>query len=287
MNIVLPPKFEPTKKQLFIYITIIIVCIISIILSFYVQFYARKSVIEFLGIKIDAELGKKSNKEIENIKAHFDQMFTNSIEDDNKEGNKSKEDVNKDLVYTGYQKKESKGTNYDIDINIPYINIDNEIIDEYNDEIKETFEEKAKEILRKQSANVIYTVEYVANVHEGILSLIIKTNLKEGSNPQRVIIQAYNYDLRNKKEISLEEVLDIERLDETEVQQKIKSEIEEEQKRVEDLSELGYNVYSRDVDSKIYNIENSKEFYLTDNTLFVVYAYGNETYTSEMDLIVI
>lgn len=55
--------------------------------------------------------------------------------------------------------------------------------------------------------NVIFTVEYVANVQDDILSLMIKSNLKEGSNAQRIIIQTYNYDLRNNKEISLERVL--------------------------------------------------------------------------------
>ena len=88
--------------------------------------------------------------------------------------------------------------------------------------------------------------------------------MKEGSSAQRVIIETFNYDLKNNKEVTLEEVL-----------------------KIENLKNLGYNIYSRDVTSNIYNIENTKEFYLTANTLYVIYAYGNGTFTSEMDLIVI
>ena len=55
----------------------------------------------------------------------------------------------------------------------------------------------------------------------------------------------------------------------------------------EDLEKLGYNVYSRDVSNDMYKIENSKEFYLTNDTLYIIYAYGNDNFTSEIDLIVI
>ena len=116
---------------------------------------------------------------------------------------------------------------------------------------------------------------------------MIHSNLKEGTSAQRVIVETYNYDLRNNKEISLEEVLRIENIEQDQMQNKIKSEIEIEQKKVEDLKNLGYNIYSRDVKSDTYNIENSNQFYLTNDTLYIVYPYGNETFTSEMDLIII
>ena len=120
-----------------------------------------------------------------------------------------------------------------------------------------------------------------------MLSLIIRSNLKEGSSAQRVIIQTYNYDLRNNKEITLEEVLKIKNMNSFELQEKIKSEISMEQKKVEDLKTLGYTIYSREIESDKYKIENTKEFYVTNNTLYVIYAYGNETFTSEVDLIVV
>jgi len=119
------------------------------------------------------------------------------------------------------------------------------------------------------------------------LSVVIHSNLKEGTSAQRVIVETYNYDLRNNKEISLEEVLRIENIEPEQMQNKIKSEIEIEQKKVEDLKNLGYSIYSRDAENDRYKIENSKQFYLTNQTLYIIYAYGNDTFTSEMDLVVI
>lgn len=190
-------------------------------------------------------------------------------------------------MYTILQKKENKQNDYDIDVNIPHINIDNEKIEEYNKEIEDVFINKTNNILESQGRNTVYTVEYVANVQYDILSLMICSNLKEGVSAQRVIIQTYNYDLRNNKEISLEEVLKIEQMEKEEIQLKINDEIENEQKKVQDLKDLGYNIYSRDTKSEIYKVENSNVFYVTKDTLYIIYAYGNDTFTSEMDLVVI
>lgn len=285
MKVVLPEEKVFNKKQLAIYIIIIVVCIISIIIASYVQFYARIDVGKLLGFNSEEGLGNKTQEEVELLTANFDQVFTNSIE--NGEGQDSKkQESDKPLVYTKTEKKVSKQNSYDIEVHIPYINIDNEKIEQYNNEI-EDFVSKTNSILETQNKNTIYTVEYAANVENDILSLMIRSNLKEGASAQRVIIQTYNYDLRNNKEITLEEVLKIENLNQSEIQEKIKNEINAEQKKVEDLKNLGYTIYNRDVTSDIYKIENSKQFYLTNNALYIIYAYGNETFTSEMDLIVI
>lgn len=53
-----------------------------------------------------------------------------------------------------------------------------------------------------------------------------------------------------------------------------------------DLKELGLNIYDRDVSSDIYSLEKSTEFYVTNDTLYIIYAYGNSNLTSEMDLII-
>lgn len=285
MKVVLPEKKTFKKKEIVIYISIVVVCILSIIIAFYVQFYARIDVGRLFGFDSEVKFGNKTEEEKELLKAEFDQIFTNDIE--NAEGQDSKKkESDKALVYTKTEKKESKLNSYDIEVHIPYINIDNEKVEEYNKEI-EDFVDKTNSVLESKDRNIIYTVEYVANVQNDILSLMIRSNLKEGSSAQRVIIQTYNYDLRNNKEITLEEVLKIENVNSFEIQGKIKSEIDTEQRKVEDLKNLGYNIYSRDVASDIYDIKNSNEFYLTENTLYIIYAYGNETFTSEMDLIVL
>lgn len=285
MKVVLPEEKVFNKKQIAIYITIMIVCIISIIIAFYVQFYARIDIGRFLGFESITELGNKTEEEVGVLKSQFEQIFTNSIENANGQVNKKKE-ADKPLVYTKVQKKESKLNSYDVEVYIPYINIDNEIVEGYNKEI-DSFVKKTNQIVETQGENTIYTVEYVANVKDNILSLMIRSNLKEGSNAQRVIIQTYNYDLRNNKEITLEKMLKIENLNQNEIQEKIRSEIEIEQKKVDDLKSLGYNIYNRDLTSYSYNIENSKQYYLDNDTLYIIYAYGNEKFTSEMDLIII
>lgn len=286
MNVTLPEKKAIKKRELIIYISIIIFCIISIIIAFYVQFYARIDFATLIGID-SKEYEKKSEEEIQVLKADFDKIFNNSIENVSEQNNEKRKDKDKAIVYTGAKKKESKLNSYDIEVHIPQINIDNQVIEKFNKEIQDIFVSKTRDILKSENNNVIYTVEYAANIEYDVLSLIIRSNLKEGASAQRVIIQTYNYDLRNNKEISLEEVLKIKNINKAEAQELIKSEIESEQRKVEDLKKLGYNIYSREASSDMYDIENSKQFYLTSDALYIIYAYGNDTFTSEMDMIVI
>ncbi len=285
MNVMLPNEEKMKWKRLIIYVTIMVICIIAVIIAFYVQFYARIDFGTLMGIYSN-KYGDKSEDQIQILKAEFDEIFTNNIENEEGQDSKKKE-KDKPLIYTELSKKESKVNSYDVEVYIPHINIDSEIIDAYNQEIEEVFANKTESILKSENQNSIYTVEYVANVEYDILSLMIRSNLKEGSSAQRVIIQTYNYDLRNNKEISLEEVLKVKNINISQTQEKINSEIESAQRKVQELKDLGYNIYSRNLSNEIYQIENSKEFYLTDQTLYIVYAYGNDTFTSEMDLIVI
>ena len=286
MNVTLPEKMKFNKKQLIIYISILFVCIISIIIAFYVQFYARIDIGRLVGINSEVEFGNKTSEEVEELKNGFNQIFTNQIED-NGQNDSKKEEKDKSIVYTKYEKQESKLNSYELEIHITHINIKNEIVEQYNQEIENIFVKIAQNILKSENKNIIYTVDYVANIKDGILSVMIKSNFKEGAEAQKVIIQTYNYDLRNNKEITLAEILKIEHLEQNTVQNMIKDEISKEQKKVEDLKKLGYNIYNRNVSSDIYSIENSTEFYLTDKTLYIIYAYGNETSTSEMDLIIL
>lgn len=287
MNVVLPEKNRIKKKQLFIYISIIIICIISVIIAFYVQFYTRIDIAKFIGISQKAGLGSKTEEQQQTIKSEFNTIFNNTITNDNDTNNSKKEEADKKIVYTKYEKKETKLNSYDLEVHIPHINISGEVVEKYNQEIENIFVDMAKKVLQSENNNVIYTVEYVANIQDDILSVMIKSNLKEGSKAQKVIIQTYNYDLRNNKEITLAEVLKIEQLNENDVQNKIKADIQTEQKKAQDLKSLGYNIYSRDINSDIYSIEKSTEFYFTGNTLYIIYAYGNQMATSEMDIVIL
>ena len=286
MKLRLPEENKIKKKQLIIYTSIIIVCIICVIIAFYVQFYARIDLGRLVGIDGEEKFGQKTEEQTLTLETEFDQIFTNSLTNTENQGDNKKKDNSKDLVYVDLEKKETKLNSYDLEVHIPRINIDSPVVDEYNQDIQ-SFIDKTNEVLESENQNIIYTVDYVANVQDGILSLMIKSNLKEGSNAQRVIVETYNYDLRNNKEISLEEVLAIEYLDKNDVQNRIDAKIAQEQRQVEDLKDLGYNIYNRDTSSEQYKVENSKYFYLTDNVLYIIYPYGNENYTSEMDLVII
>ncbi len=286
MNLKLQDEKPIRKKQLIIYISIIIVCIICVIIAFYVQFYARIDLGRLVGIDREQKFGQKTEEQTLALETEFDQIFTNSLTNVENQGDNKKKDNSKELVYVDLEKKETKLNSYDLEVHIPKINIDSPVVDEYNQDIQ-SFIDKTNEVLGSENQNIIYTVDYVANVQDGILSLMIKSNLKEGSNAQRVIVETYNYDLRNNKEISLEEVLAIEYLDKNDVQNRIDTKIAQEQRQVEDLKDLGYNIYNRDTSSEQYKVENSKYFYLTNNVLYIIYPYGNENYTSEMDLVII
>ena len=287
MNVTLPENEGIKKGQIVLYVSIILVCIICVIVAFYVQFYARIDLASLVGMGSESAYGNKTEEETLTLESEFNNLFVNGIVNDNGENNNKKQEQDKDLVHTGYQQKETKLNSYDLEVNIPHINVDNEITDGYNKEIEDIFLKLANNVLQTENSNIIYTVDYVANVQDGILSLMIRSNLKQGSNAQQVIIQTYNYDLRNNKEITLQEVLKIERLDEQDIQNRINTKVQEEEQKAKDLQSLGYNIYLRDTSSEIYNLENSTEFYLSGDALYIIYAYGNAAETSEMDLVIL
>ena len=219
--------------------------------------------------------------------SNFENIFQNQLEEYETDITIEKIDKEQEIVYTYYTKNENKKNSYDMNLNIPYINIDNEMIAKYNEEIKETYEKKAEKILQTENKNTIYSLQYEATIEDDILSLVIRTSLKEGSNAQRLIIQTFNYDLKNHKEITLEEMIYQKQLNLDEIQNKIDKEIETEYRRVEDLKSLGYEIFERNPEDEMYQIKNTQEFFIKDGNIYIIYAYGNEHFTSEMDLVIV
>lgn len=281
MNVVLPTENKFSKTRKIIYISIGIICIIAAFVIIYVQ-YIKDS-------KLALVIGKNdmSDDKYQELKMDFDNVFTNTITKIDKT-EYSRHYAEKELAFTGYQKKEIKEGYYSLDVNIPYINIKNEKTIEYNKEIISTFQEKSETILNNSNGNnVIYTVDYGAYVEDGILSIIIRSNLKEGTNTQRVIVQTYNYDLINNKEITIYDMLNLKNIDKNLANNKIKKEIQQSQEQIEQLKQLGYTIYERNLEDERYKIENATEFFIgQDEKLYIIYAYGNEEFTSEMDLVI-
>ena len=287
MNVTKPDKVGISKRGIIIYSIIIFICIIALLVAFYVQFYKRIDLSRLVGINQEEKFGNKSEEEKIEIEADFIKLFNNTL--DNKEGdyNNKKSEIDKELVYTKFEKKETKVNSFDLEVHVPEINIKSEEVDKCNKEIKEIFIDFVDKIVQSENKNVIYTVDYTANIQNGILSVMIHSNFKEGTKAQKVIIKTYNYDLRNNKELKLQEVVGFEQLNENKVQDMINTKIESEQKKVKDLEGLGYNIYNRDIKNDMYKIENTEEFYMTENVIYIIYPYGNNAETSEMDLVIL
>ena len=282
MNVRLPEKEKLKKRTITIYIVLLIICILAVVVVVGVQILGNDVVNNLFGIN---KLVKRTEQEEAELKANFENIFDNKFDDiKNYEVQKMKND--KDIVYTNYYKEE-KNNKYEMNVNLPYINIKNKVVQNFNQEISSTFEAKAEEIIKDTDKKVIYTVKYKANIENDILSLVIYSDLKQDSSAQRVIIQTFNFNLEDNKELTLDDVIKIYDLNKNEVQDKIDKDIKLEQKKSEDLMGLGYNVFSRDLKSEIYKVENVKEYFIYNNNIYVICAYGNEKATSEKDIVII
>lgn len=282
MNLTLPEKQKLNKNTITIYIIVALICVLAIVVVIGIQILGNDIINNMFGIN---KLVKRTEQEEALLKTNFETLFKNEIID---KGNYTaqKIDENNEIIVKDYIKVE-KTDNYDININLPKINIKNKIVQNFNQEIVDTYKAKAEEVLKTIDNNIIYTLKYEAYIENNILSLALYSDLKQGTSAQRVIVQTFNFNLEENKKITLEEVLKMYNLDVNEVQNKIYRNIEEEQNKSNDLKELGYNVFSRDVQSEIYNVENITEFFIYNGNIYIIFAYGNEDITSERDLVII
>ncbi|OKZ75248.1 MAG: hypothetical protein BHW00_02405 [Clostridium sp. 26_22] len=282
MNVTLPEKNKINKRRIIIYSIAIFACILAIVVVIGIQILGNDVVDNFFGV---SKITKKTEEEENRLKANFDTLFQNQLEN-NSSCEVKKIDKNKDIVYTNYENTDKSANNYEMNVNLPYINIKNQSVQDYNENIKNIFQAKAEEVLKSTNSNVIYTVKYEAYIENNILSLIIYSDLKQDSSAQRIIVQTFNFNLETNKELTLEDIIKIYELDEKTVQDKIDNEIKTEEKKAEDLKALGYNVFTRDTKSDMYKIKNATEFFVHNNNLYIIYAYGNDKLTSERDIVV-
>lgn len=282
MNVVIEDESKKNKRLKIFYIGIISICVIAIILAIVVQ------IVKTNDASAVAKLPQLTENQKNQHKDEFEKIFENKVNYlENNSYKISKLASDKEIVYIGYQNNDSKLNDYELKVNIPYININNDTIEGFNTQIKDIFEKKAKSIINTQNNNVIYTVDYSAYISNNVLSLVVRSTLKEGTNPQRDIIQTYNYDLTNQKEYTIDDMLNAKGITKKEANQKIKEEIKQQQEKAEELEKLGYTTYKRDYTSDIYNINNATEYLMgEDNALYIIYAYGNENNTNEMDVVI-
>lgn len=282
MNVILPEKPKILNRRNVTYLTILVICAVAIAIAVY-QFFTEEKLDVILG------LTKAENEEVNQLRDDFNNIFTNEllIKQKSLNSNIIKSEENKEIVYTEYQKEEKSNNNYNIDVKIPIINIENDIIKNYNEEIKNNFEKAAEDVLQTQDRNIVYTVNYMASIQNDILSVVILSTLKQGDGAQRTILKAYNYNLKTNKEASLQEFMKIKYLDKKVLQQAIETEIKNSQEQTEQLKELGYNIFARNVTDEMYKVENATNYFMNDGYLYIIYAYGNSNNTSEMDIVII
>lgn len=269
-----------TWRKIFV-ISIIVICIVSINFAIYLEITKKDNT-----AKGEEELIIDTVALTEN----FESIFDNKIEHQNNNVTSvAKKDFSKEIVYTSFTKEEKQNGKYDINANIPYININNENAENINKEINEIFYNKVNEILLKTNEEeIIYNVKYKAYINENILSLVISSNLKEGNNSQRLIIKTYNYNISSNEILDINQILNYRKLNSKKVQTQINNRISEAAKTAMQYQELGYNKYLRNVNDEMYKIQNTKVFFLGEGkSLYILYPYGNSNYTTELDLLVI
>ena len=232
------------------------------------------------------EEGEKSQVE---LKEQLNELFTNTL---NLNGYDTtgiqKLNTEEDIVYTAYDIQETNDV-YEVNMKIPAVNIKNELSITLNNATQTTFINKANEIIanKESKKKTIYTIDYAAYVNNDILSLVIRSTLKEGTAAQRVMIQTYNYNLTNNTEASLVDLITVKKLNKDEVNDKIAKVVKIAYNESQALKNMGYNqIYNRDLTNEMYTVDGAGVYFLGPNgELYIIYPYGNNEFTSTMDII--
>lgn len=283
------------NKRYIIYIVIAIICVIAIISGVYYQVFENKPKQKQNTVTNEIVDNQDPDEVIdpEILKEEFNSLFNNSFDDqgyDTSTIQKIQGLEEQNIIYAAYNIKEEKDERYSVDINLPVFNVQGDTVAEFNRTTQAIFADKANDVLSKSDKYTIYNVEYVAYLNENILSLVIKSTLKEGDSAQRIIVQTYNYDIETGKKLTLNEVLEAKGIELKEVNKKIERQVEEANKQAEAISEAliqsGQSVYRRDINNAMYVTDNVNHFFVgLDGQIYIVYPYGNSNFTSEMDVI--
>ena len=272
-----------------IYILIGVFCVLAVIAGIYAQFFvsdADKNNVIMPGFNQEPgeEVHEKTQEE---IKTQLSSLFTNEVHvEDYDASNVQKLDETKEIVYSAYDIEEQT-ENYELHIHLPVMNIKGDVPTSFNNITQTVFANKASEILSNQNANkTIYSVDFTAYVNGDILSLAIRSTLKEGNNPQRVIVQTYNYNLFTAEKVELADMLAQKNIVQSDCQNKIQEVVGKAQEEAQILLQSGYTVYNRDLSNSMYQIANASTYFLGPNgELYIIFAYGNQNFTSEMDVV--
>lgn len=274
------------KYKIVFFTTIALICIACICVAIYIQFFYKYAETDplMLGINIGS---KKSNEYYNNLKVEFNSIFTSELITEEPNTRVDKIQTNKEIVYTGHNLKNEDENFYQIDIKVPTLNVNTQVAKKINEEIETEFYDKANNIMRNMEGYTIYTVSYLAYVNKDIVSIAIKASLKEDNKNEKVSIKTYNYSIPTGKEVSLEELVELKQITKNEVQKNIDEEIKKAYNNALAISQEYGITYNRKLDDERYKFDNTKEFFLTnEGNVYIIYPYGNEEYTNEVDIVI-
>lgn len=274
------------KRKVVFFAVLFLICILALSIGIYVQFFYKYTATDpfLIGINLGAE---KTKEEYAMLEANFNALFTNELNVNSEELDVQKIQGNNDVVYTGYNLKNEDETYYSIDVKVPVININTDVAKNLSNDIKKDFYDNASSYMRQTEQNIIYSVDYAAYINEQILSIVVRASLREGENPEKIIIKTYNYNILEEKEVSFEDMIKYKGTEKEIVQEKIDDEIKTAHDNAVIIAEQFGNMYNRDLDNEMYKVENTENYFLTqDGYVYVVYSYGNNEYTNVVDVII-
>lgn len=282
MNVQLPKEYKVRKRDIVIYTICIIICVVALTVAVTVQVLGENVTNKVFHAN---KLQIASEEEQVKLRTDFENMFTNEFTGQIE--NAEKKDESKNFVYTTYENQDTVQGNYTLDVHIPNFNIKDENLEQINNKITTEYKQKVNQILNNNGSQIIYSVEYNSYVENDILFLIIRSNLKESNNAQKQMIYTYNYDLRNKKVIDINDIIEKLEYNKNDVEKAIQNYIEIQENNSKSLKNLGYGIYVRNSKDNMYKIENTKQFFIKNGKLYIIYPYGNTTATTEMDIVII
>lgn len=266
------PKNESDKvlginRTLFLVI-IILLCVLSLCIGIYAQFFYQYSEID--PFMLGGVATAKAEEEKTRLASDFDNLFTNELIGST-DKSVTKTDEAQNLVYTSSTVNENVDGVYNINAQIPTININSDEANAMNEDITKTFNDEIPKIKGNTELYTVYSVNYIAYLNGDLLSLAIRSSYYEEEGVQTINIKTYNYNLSQNKSVSLSEVMTAKGLTPDNVQIDINNKLETLN---EQDAEIGYTSTLRDLNSDIYKIENSNTFLVSNESdIYIIYNY--------------
>ena len=268
-----------------IYGIIVALCVLAIIVGVYGQVHVDY---ENTIITQNTIIDEKSSEDKDVIDDEsFKKEFYNSLNQkyDMSNINVRDESHADELVFSVNIPKENTIGN----IILPAINIKSDVVDKLNAQTEKYIEIKNKVSAEAKTLNEAsnYEVGYAAYIYDDILSIAIRCSYKIGYNYQVVNMSSYNYDIKNDKLVTMNDIVNKYNINTDSVEGQIKAIIERKNNSSKDVYDNGNSkTLIRDVNSDMYKLSKSDNFLLTEKgDLYIIYSYATQQETATYDVV--